>query len=80
MAATHGAEQRIMYLLGKSGYRSSPSPLTAAVGLTKIRIFSYALEIAEYDKATNTLTVYDQRSSLTTNRHIRAARLVANSL
>lgn len=79
MASLDGAYYRIRYLMGKSAQRSSPNTITGETfinegGYKITKIYSYALHIGTYHHDTKEFWLYPDRSSMTTNRHIRACR------
>ena len=67
MAATKPAADRIISLLTRKGHRSSPVTITRRGDI----VYSYAMPIVIGDEQVRYVT--NQRSSMTTNRHIRAA-------
>lgn len=92
MARTSDASARIAHLVGIPGYdRRTPDTLTARytfnadLKLHCYAVYSYSMLIATFHKPIDgrghdgrSAWVTDEHSSMTTNRHIKAARHVAN--
>lgn len=79
MASLEGAYQRIRYLMGDYPHRSTPSTITGKTvtnisGERVTLIYSYALQIGIYNHATKEYWTYAGRSTMTTNRHVKACK------
>lgn len=71
MASTKGAEERIKYLLGEGPYRATPKTLSKIDIGDMVYVRSYGMLILGVNDSR--CIVVGERSTATTNRHIRAA-------
>jgi hypothetical protein len=75
MASYEGAMARIRYLRGWGDYRATPATITGGTGPWRIK--SYGLTIITPNRRIGSgWAVHPDTSTPTTNRHIRAARMV----